>query len=117
MERELGVTGPQRLVVRLLDESPGTTAGALAQALHLDPGTMTGIIQRLQRDRLVRRAADPHDERRFLLALTPRGRQLATRRDGTIEGLVSEAAGKMSAADLRAAERVLESLASALLGE
>ena len=65
-------TGPQRLVIRLLSETPGMTAGELARALHLDPGTLSGIIARLVRDRLIRRAADPHDERRFLLALAPR---------------------------------------------
>ena len=44
MERDLGITGPQRLVVRLLGNSPGMTAGELASLLHLDPGTLSGIV-------------------------------------------------------------------------
>jgi len=115
MERELSVTGPQRLVVRLLGESPGMTAGDLARTMHLDPGTMSGIVQRLQRDRLVRRAADPHDARRFLLALSPQGRELAARRSGTIEERVSNVLAAMDAGSVKGAERVLESLANALL--
>ncbi len=115
MERDLGVTGPQRLVVRLLDESPGMTAGELSQLLHLDPGTLSGVIRRLMRERLIRRAADPHDRRRFLLALTQQGRALASRREGTVEQKISAALERFDAKDLAAAERTLAALASALL--
>ena len=66
-ERQIGLTGQQRLVLRFLGESPGMTAGDLAQVLHLDPSTLTGIVWRLERGGFVRRAADPHDGRRFLL--------------------------------------------------
>ena len=48
MERDLGITGPQRLVVRLLGNSPGMTAGELASLLHLDPGTLSGIVLRIK---------------------------------------------------------------------
>ena len=115
MERDLGVTGPQRLVVRLLSESPGMTAGALADLLHLDPGTMSGIVQRLLRDRLVRRAADPHDRRRFLLALTPQGQRVASRREGTVEERVTLAVRELGPEEMRAAQRAMQVLASKLL--
>jgi len=115
MERDLGVTGPQRLVVRLLDDSPGMTAGELSQLLHLDPGTMSGIIQRLLRERLIRRAEDPHDRRRFLLALTPQGRTLAARREGTVEERVASTLKSLGGEDLAAAERALAMLAAELL--
>jgi len=117
MERDLGVTGPQRLVVRLLDDSPGMTAGELSQLLHLDPGTMSGVIQRLLRERLVRRAGDPHDRRRFLLALTQQGRGLAARRAGTVEERVVNALQGLSKDELAASERALALLANKLLDE
>lgn len=115
MERDLGVTGPQRLVVRLLGDSPGMTAGELSSLLHLDPGTMSGVIQRLLRERLIRRAADPHDRRRFLLALTQQGRQLASRREGTVEERVASALSDMDPNDIAAAERALAKIAAQLL--
>ena len=115
MERDLGVTGPQRLVVRLLDDSPGMTAGELSQLLHLDPGTMSGVIRRLMRERLIRRAPDPHDRRRFLLALTPQGRLLASRREGTVEQKIAAALERLERAEIASAERALATLAGALL--
>jgi MarR family transcriptional regulator, organic hydroperoxide resistance regulator len=115
MERDLGVTGPQRLVVRLLGSSPGMTAGELSELLHLDPGTMSGVVQRLLRERLIRRAADPHDRRRFLLALTSQGRSLSSRREGTVEERVETALATLEPEARACAEVALSKLAVALL--
>lgn len=54
MEAALGVTGPQRLVLRVLDQSPEMTAQGLAQLLHLHPSTVTGILQRLEKKEIGR---------------------------------------------------------------
>ena len=40
----LGLTAPQRLAVRLIGLEPRITPGRLAELLHLDPGTVTGIM-------------------------------------------------------------------------
>ncbi len=76
MNRTLGVTGPQRLVIRVLGGNPGLTAGQLAQALRIHPSTLTGILQRLGQRRLVSSARDPKDARRVRLELTPLGKRL-----------------------------------------
>src|SRR5260370_41656340 len=47
MEASLGVTGPQRLVLRIVGRFPGLSAGDLAHILPLPPSTITGILQRL----------------------------------------------------------------------
>jgi hypothetical protein len=39
-ETELGVTGPQRLVLRIVGRFPGIPAGHLAQLLHVHPSTL-----------------------------------------------------------------------------
>ena len=67
------------------------------------------------RERLIRRAADPHDRRRFLLALTQQGRQLASRREGTVEERVASALSDMDPNDIAAAERALAKIAAKLL--
>ena len=51
MAAALGVTGPQRLVIRIVGRFPGVSAGQLARILHLDPSTLTGILRRLERTR------------------------------------------------------------------
>ena len=46
MRARFGITGPQRLVVRVIGTTPGISAGALAVALHMDPSTLTGVLRR-----------------------------------------------------------------------
>src|ERR1700733_7143915 len=51
MEASLGITGPQRLVLRVVSRFPGLSAGELARVVRLHPSTVTGILQRLVRKR------------------------------------------------------------------
>ena len=53
MEKAIGVTAPQRLVLRFLGRFPGVTAGQLARALHVDPGTLSASVRRLEARGLV----------------------------------------------------------------
>ena len=48
LESQHGITGPQRLVVRIVGRTPGISAGALAQILRMHPSTLTGILRRLE---------------------------------------------------------------------
>jgi DNA-binding MarR family transcriptional regulator len=70
MSGEIGVTGPQRLVLRVVGLSPGLSAGDLAAVLHVHPSTLTGVLQRLVSQRLLARSDDPRDRRRAILRLT-----------------------------------------------
>lgn len=88
MEKRFGVTGPQRLVLRIVGQQPGVSAGEVAVMMRLHPSTLTGILQRLQAQGLLLRKADPRDARRALLHLTARGRKLTEARHGLIEGAV-----------------------------
>src|SRR5262245_41066587 len=45
------------------------TAGDLAERTDLTTGAITGVVDRLERAELVRRARDPHDRRRIVLEL------------------------------------------------
>jgi len=114
MERTVGVTGPQRLVVRIVGRLPGITAGLLAGLLHVHPSTLTGILNRLERHGLVRRRPDPRDGRRLLLGLTARGRLFDVETAGTVETAIERALADSSADELRATRRVLASVAKQL---
>ena len=70
MARRLGVTGPQRLVIRLVGQHPAITAGELARVMHTHPSTLTGILGRLQRAGLILRRIDSDDRRQARLALS-----------------------------------------------
>ncbi|MBK5297913.1 MAG: MarR family transcriptional regulator [Vicinamibacteria bacterium] len=112
MSRHLGVTGPQRLVLRVVGIFPGLSAGQLAATLHVHPSTLTGVLRRLVRQKLLKRARHASDRRRAVLHLTPRGETLNAVTRGTVEESVARALGLASDRDRKATQRVL-----ALLGD
>jgi MarR family transcriptional regulator, organic hydroperoxide resistance regulator len=111
MNEAIGVTGPQRLVLRVVGLFPGLSAGDLAAILHVHPSTLTGVLQRLVAQRLLRRIDDPRDRRRAILRLTPSGTRVNAVSLGTVESAVTEALDHVSARDRTATRRVLECLA------
>jgi DNA-binding MarR family transcriptional regulator len=115
MTRDLGVTGPQRLVLRVVGLVPGVSAGRLAEILHVHPSTLTGVLQRLAQQRLLQRSGDVRDRRRALFQLTARGRLINNARGGTVESVVAAALRDSSAADRASTRRVLERLAQRLV--
>ena len=64
--------------VRVLYEiahGPGVGAAELAARLHIDPGYLSRILARLQKQELVRLESNPADRRRSLLSLTAKGKK------------------------------------------
>lgn len=114
MEVRMGVTGPQRLVLRIVGRFPGIPAGHLAQLLHLHPSTLTGILQRLERQGLLRRRSDPRDGRRILVGLTEKGRAFDVATEGTVESAIRDVLNETSPQKIRAAREVFSSIAKAL---
>ena len=108
-----GVTGPQRLVLRIVGLQPGISAGEVASALHVHPSTLTGVFRRLQAQGLLARDPHPTDRRRAVLRLTARGRRLNANRQGTVEAAVARALAGVSRRDQASARKVLSALADA----
>jgi DNA-binding MarR family transcriptional regulator len=114
LEASAGVTGPQRLVIRLVGRYPGSPAGQVSDLLHLHPSTLTGILKRLERGGLVARRPDPGDGRRALLFLTPRGQSIDAVRGGTVEAGVRRVLTRLPPRAVSAAREVLEALSEEL---
>lgn len=114
MAVNLGITGPQRLVIRIVGRFPGISAGRLSTVLHMHPSTLTGILERLVDAGLVKRAVDRWDRRRAVLSLTAKGRRIEGRASGTVEQAVERVLRNLSPADRACAELVLGDLAREL---
>ena len=114
MQKTFGVTGPQRLVIRIVGAFPGLSAGDLARTLHVHPSTLTGILQRLEGRGLLRRLSDPNDARRVQLALTAKGKGLTVPAVGTVESSIKRVLSKWTNGDLEVTRRALTALAEAL---
>jgi DNA-binding MarR family transcriptional regulator len=114
MESDLGITGPQRLVLRVVGRYPGISAGALAHVVRLHPSTITGILQRLVAKGLLERQTDPSDSRRTLLRLRPRAAAYTHPSAGAVENAVRKALARAGAANVASARKVLVSMVETL---
>ncbi len=114
MEATLGVTGLQRMVLRLVGRFPGISAGHLARILHVHPSTLTGVLKRIEDRQLVTRSVDPLDARRALFTLTGKGRTLDIPATGTVEAAVQRALERVPQARINAARELLEALSEEL---
>jgi len=75
----LGLTYSQYLVMLVLWERGSVNVGDLRACLHLDNGTVTPLLKRMERAGFVTRRRDDADERRVIVALTPLGASLHER--------------------------------------
>lgn len=114
MNANLGVTGPQRLVIRMTGKFPGISAGELAQILHVHKSSLTGVLQRLEERGLIKRSGDPEDGRRAIFSLTAKGKEVDALRAGTVEQAIRKAIGRLPADKVEAAREVLTIVAAAL---
>ncbi len=110
----LGITGPQRLVIRIVGQCPGISAGILADILCVHPSTLTGVLRRLELRKILYRKQDPEDGRRALLSLTDKGRTLDILRSGTVEAAVRRGLSKIPPRKIEHARDVLRVLATEL---
>lgn len=69
----LGLTYPQYLVMLVLWQGDGLTVRALGERLHLNSGTLTPMLKRMEQAGLVRRSRDKKDERLVRTELTQAG--------------------------------------------
>lgn len=66
---QVGVGATDMKCYSILRQSEPLTAGDLAERASLTSGAITGVIDRLEKAGLVRRAPDPHDRRRVVVEL------------------------------------------------
>jgi DNA-binding MarR family transcriptional regulator len=73
---QIGLTYPQYLVLLVLWEQDGQSMKHIGDKLHLDSGTLTPLLKRLEAAGIVRRQRDPQDERQVRISLTSKGLSL-----------------------------------------
>lgn len=84
----LGLTYPQYLAMFALWERDGLSVKEMGELLHLDSGTLTPLLKRLEGMGLVRRARDPADERSVRISLTPAGVEMRCKERTVHQGLL-----------------------------
>lgn len=74
--KELDLTYLQYMTMMVLWESSPITVKQLGERLHLDSGTLTPLLKRLQDKGVVNKKRSEKDERKVFLHLTEQGQQL-----------------------------------------
>ncbi|MGW4311504.1 MarR family transcriptional regulator [[Kitasatospora] papulosa] len=77
--RDLGLTYPQYLAMMVLWEHGSLPVKTIGERLHLDSGTLSPLLKRLESAGLVRRERSPQDERSVTVHLTDAGSELRGR--------------------------------------
>ncbi len=114
MEARLGITGPQRLVVRIVGRCPDISAGDLARTLRLHPSTLTGVLKRLEGRRLIVRMRDAHDSRQTRFRLTASGKRVDRLHSVLVEAAVRRTLSSVPERHVRHAAELLTLLERAL---
>jgi DNA-binding MarR family transcriptional regulator len=71
------LTGPQLTVVKILETIGDLSLTGLSERIRAQNSTVTGIIDRMERDGLVVRERSKEDRRVVKIRLTPKGEELA----------------------------------------
>lgn len=117
MDKQLGITAQQRLILRCIGKQPALAPSHLARMLHLDPGTISASLNRLEDRGLLNRKRDGIDKRRAYLSLTAKGRALDVPSEGTVESAVEKLLAGVAAREVTTVLAVLTDLSQKLESE
>jgi DNA-binding MarR family transcriptional regulator len=100
--------------LRVIAAHDGISQRDVARSLFLTPPTVTGMLQRMERDGLVERRPDPDDQRITRVYLTETGRELANRARARFVAHINRMLEDFSPEDLAELERLLNRMAENL---
>lgn len=103
--REHGLSDQQWRVLRVLGEHGTVETGRVAREAFILGPSLTGVLTRMERDGLIRRARDPADQRRTVVEATDRGLALVATLSRAIEAhydWMEKSLGKQKLAQLYA---------------
>lgn len=72
---KFGVTRSQCVAMYYISKSESINQKELAQSMHIRESTMTGLLDRLERDGLIERKVNSDDMRKKSIFLSPKGRE------------------------------------------
>jgi DNA-binding MarR family transcriptional regulator len=108
------ITVKQLKVMLILSQQRTVTVTALAERLHVHISTVTGILDRLVQQGLVKREEDPADRRHVVSHLTPDGERVLHRLYyGVGQDDFTARLESLDTGDLQALERGLRALVGA----
>src|SRR5215472_8734064 len=94
--------------LRLAREAVEPTAGHLAKITGLTTGTITGVLDRLEKARFIRRERDPEDRRKVIVKVLPGGVQKVEKIMAPLSEDMNKALQDFTADELKAVVKFFE---------
>lgn len=85
-KREAGLTGPQLWAIKMIAENAPLKVSDVARLMFIQPGTVVGILDRLEEKGLVSRTRSQKDRRVVTIELTDEGKDLIAQAPEVIQG-------------------------------
>ena len=106
-----GLTGPQLAVVKMLEPVGKLSLSELSSQIRARNSTVTGIIDRMEREELVVRRRSKQDRRVINIELTDKGQKLAAEIPVEPVQIFRQVLGELGARDAADLRRILTKLA------
>src|SRR5205807_1199087 len=106
----LGIIPPHMGVISILRSDGPLTQRQLGHLMKVDPTSMVWLIDALEKKRLVRREAHPHDRRAYHVKLTAAGEALYHRAAKQLEKMEAEFLSPLTQAEQEQLKRLLTRL-------
>ena len=114
--KEFSMTEQQWRIIRTLNERPDNTleAGRIAKLCCILSPSLTGVLERMERDGLVRRSRDTLDQRKVMISMTDQSRELVKQISPLIDAQYVALESKLGADTVQAAYQLLDTMIAAL---
>jgi DNA-binding MarR family transcriptional regulator len=117
VRRSFGLTAPQLWALKTIERMGPLTTGDLAEALAVHQSSTSLLVNRLERNGLLRRARSPDDRRFVRIELTERGRSLCAEAPEPAQGRLLHGLAGMPPARIRSIRRAVDDLVRAMEAE
>ena len=114
--RACGLTHAQFDIIATLGNTPGMTYKELGERTLITKGTLTGVIERLEKKGLVARERSSEDKRSFFVRLTAQGEAMFNRAFPIVVAQGKKLFAPYSEADFEALDASLRKLSQLIAG-
>jgi MarR family transcriptional regulator, organic hydroperoxide resistance regulator len=107
---DFAVTAQEGQLLAFVAAREGVPVTAIVRLLGVSKSTVTSLLQRLEREDLIRRSENPEDARSALLFATNKGHRIGTAARDRVLELDRRIAAHISKADLKALARIVDAV-------
>jgi MarR family transcriptional regulator, organic hydroperoxide resistance regulator len=110
VERQCGVSGAQLWALWEVQQAPGLRVSALAARMAMHQTTVSNLVDKLTRAKLMKRERSARDQRVVSLTLTDAGQRVVKRAPIPARGMLADALHRMPERQLAVLDTLLKSL-------